>query len=108
MALRNATVEPLPLVPPTRMQVGAGRGLPIDSDIADAWAMTIRGHFGNDVGLGFAGGLDADGLPRIAHEVRTWGASIDAEGRLRDGDEGGTLNLDKARAYLAAAGEVFR
>ena len=31
----------------------------------------------------------------------------DAEGRLRDGDDGGVLNLDKVRAYLAAAGELF-
>jgi hypothetical protein len=84
-----------------------GRGIPIDPDIADAWGMMIGGCFGTDIGLGFAGGLDAETLPRIADEVRTWGASIDAEGRLRDGDEGGVLNLDKARAYLRAAGEVM-
>jgi hypothetical protein len=59
------------------------------------------------MGLGFAGGLDAESLPDIAHEVRTWGASIDAEGRLRDGDDGGVLCMDKVRAYLAVAGEIF-
>lgn len=84
-----------------------GRGIPMDPDIADAWGMMIGGCFGNGIGLGFAGGLDAETLPRIADEVRTWGASIDAEGRLRDGDEGGTLNLDRARAYLQAAGEIM-
>ena len=84
-----------------------GNGVPISPDVCDAWGMAIRGHFGNDVGLGFAGGLDADYLPRLAAEVRSYGASIDAEGRLRDGDEGGVLNLDKVRAYLRAAGEVF-
>lgn len=84
-----------------------GTGAPLNPDVADAWGMMIRGHFGNDVGLGFAGGLDADHLPRLAAEVRSFGASIDAEGRLRDGDDGGTLNLDKVRAYLRAAGEVM-
>lgn len=84
-----------------------GRGLPIEPEVADAWGMTIRGHFGDEVGLGFAGGLDADYLPRLAAEVRSFGASIDAEGRLRDGDEGGVLNLEKAAAYLRAAGEVM-
>ncbi len=85
-----------------------GEGVPLDPDVADAWGMMIAGCFGNDVGLTFAGGLDAERLPAIAAEIRTWGASIDAEGRLRDGDEGGTLNLDKARAYLRAAGEIMR
>lgn len=84
-----------------------GMGREADPRTLAAWATTISGYFGSDIGLGFAGGLDADSLPRIAHEVRTWGASIDAEGRLRDGDEGGTLNLDKARAYLRAAGEIM-
>jgi hypothetical protein len=84
-----------------------GRGIPIHPDVADAWGMMIRGHFGNDVGLAFAGGLDADYLPRIAAEVRSYGASIDAEGRLRDGDEGGDLNMEKVQAYLAAAGELL-
>lgn len=99
-ALRNCDVHVL-------IDASGGRGLPINDDVADAWAMTIRGHFGNDVHIGFAGGLDADNLSRIASEVLTWGASIDAEGRLRDGDEGGALNLHKAAAYLRAAGEVF-
>lgn len=85
-----------------------GEGIPLDPDIADAWGMMIAGCFGTDVGLTFAGGLDAERLPAIADEIRTWDASIDAEGRLRDGDEGGTLNLDKARAYLRAASEIMR
>lgn len=84
-----------------------GRGIPIDPDTADAWGMTIRGWFGNDVGLGFAGGLDEEQLHRIAAEVKSYGASVDAEGRLRDGDEGGVLNLAKVAAYLKAAGEIW-
>ncbi len=84
-----------------------GGGIPLESDVADAWGMMVAGCFGNDVGLTFAGGLDAERLPAIADEIRTWGASIDAEGRLRDGDAGGVLNLDKARAYLRAAGEIM-
>lgn len=99
-ALRNCDVTVL-------IDGSGGEGREMDSDVFDMWAMTIRGRFGNDVGLAFAGGLDADSLPRIASEVRTWGASIDAEGRLRDGDEGGTLDLDKTRAYLRAAGEIM-
>lgn len=100
-ALRNCDVHVL-------IDASGGRGLPINNDVADAWAMTIRGHFGNDVHVGFAGGLDADSLPRIASEVRIWNASIDAEGRLRDGDEGGVLNREKVQAYLRVAGEVMR
>lgn len=84
-----------------------GRGLPIPPDVCDAWGMTISGCFGTAIGLGFAGGLDAESLHRIAEEVRTWSASIDAEGCLRDGDEGGSLNFEKVRAYLAAAGKVM-
>jgi hypothetical protein len=84
-----------------------GRGIPIDPDIADAWGMMIRGHFGNDVGLGFAGGLGADHLRRLAAPIRSYSASTDVEGPVRDGDEGGVLNLDKARAYLRAAGEIM-
>jgi hypothetical protein len=50
--------------------------------------------------------LCAETLPAVASLVREYGLSIDAEGRLRDGDEGGVLDLDKARAYLAAAGDA--
>lgn len=84
-----------------------GRGIPIDPDVADAWGMTIRGHFGNDVGLGFAGALGAEHLRRLAPAIRSYGASTDVEGPVRDGDEGGTLNIDRARAYLRAAGEIW-
>lgn len=100
-ALRNCEVYVL-------IDASGGRGLPIDPGIADGSARTTRSHFGNDVGLGFAGGLDADSLPRIASEVRTWGASIDAEGRLRDStDGGGILDRTAVAAYLARAGEIM-
>lgn len=84
-----------------------GRGVPIDPDIADAWGMMIRGHFGNDVDLGFAGGLGPEHLRRLAAPIRSYNASTDVEGPVRDGDEGGALILDKARDYLQAAGEIM-
>lgn len=56
--------------------------------------------------IGIAGGLCAETLPGIAGLVRDHQLSIDAEGQLRDGDEGGVLNLGKARAYLKAADEI--
>lgn len=84
-----------------------GRGVFVTPAICDVWAAKAREWCVASIGLGFAGGLDADSLSRIATEVRTWGASIDAEGRLRDGDEGGSLNFEKVRAYLAAAGEMM-
>ena len=100
-ALRNCDVTVL-------IDGSGGEGREMDSDVFDMWAMTIRGHFGNDVGLAFAGGLDADSLPRIASEVRTWGASIDAEGRLRDSTEGGgILDRTAVAAYLARASEIM-
>lgn len=58
--------------------------------------------------VGIAGGLCAETLPEVIPLVREYDLSIDAEGRLRDGDEGGDINIDKARAYLRAASEIMR
>lgn len=81
-----------------------GRGEALDGDQTEAIVGVLRYRFGPSVGIGIAGGLCAEALPSIARLVRLGHLSIDAEGRLRDGDHGGTLNLDKVRAYLAAAG----
>lgn len=81
----------------------SGRGEPLDLDKVEHLAATIGGYIGYEQ-VGIAGGLCAEALPAVAPLVREYGFSIDAEGRLRDGDHGGTLNLDKVRAYLAAAG----
>lgn len=63
-------------------------------------------RYGLGLNIGIAGGLCAETLPAVASLVREYGLSIDAEGRLRDGDEGGVLDLDKVAAYLAAAAAV--
>lgn len=84
-----------------------GRGIPLHPDVADAWGMTIRGHFGNDVGLVFAGGLGPEHLWRLAAPIQDFNASIDVEGPVRDGDEGGVLNPNKVRDFLRVAGEIF-
>lgn len=89
------------------IDASGGRGLPIEPTTCQRWAHIITKHFPGQVHIGFAGGLAADSLPRVDKLVQVWDASIDAEGRLRDGDEGGTLNFDKVREYLAAAGRVM-
>lgn len=101
------------------LDMSAGRGLPIDAERARGWSAAIREAF-PDLGIGIAGGLCAEtlvmsyceecqwrregvcpGHGAIPDLIRSHGLSIDAEGRLRnDRDE---LDLDKARAYLAAA-----
>jgi hypothetical protein len=92
------------------LDVSGGRGTALDAAKAAGMVRALRRelvHWGLNCRIGIAGGLCAEALPTIAPLVREHGLSIDAEGRLRDGDEGGVLNLDKARAYLRAAGEVF-
>ena len=84
-----------------------GRGTPLDIGSAALCVGDLVGRYGIGLNIGVAGGLCAETLPAVASLVREYGLSIDAEGRLRDGDEGGVLNLDKARAYLRAAGEVM-
>lgn len=64
------------------------------------------------IGIGFAGGLCANDLAGETREkgvvdmlLDRWTLSIDAEGRLRDADD--HLDVQKARAYVDAAGRVF-
>jgi hypothetical protein len=83
-----------------------GRGEPLNVDETAVLVEVLQVRLGPSVGIGIAGGLCAETLPTVLRDARTFGLSIDAEGRLRDGDHGGTLNLDKVRAYLAAAGEI--
>jgi hypothetical protein len=90
------------------IDASGGRGEPIDVTMAAAWVKRLREEYGRDVGIGIAGGLCAETLPNVAPLVRSYGLSIDAEGRLRDGDAGGVLNVDRACEYLKAAGELLR
>lgn len=83
-----------------------GRGEALDIAHVESAIRELRGWVA-DLQLGVAGGLCAEVLPLLRDFPRHHGLSIDAEGRLRDGDEGGTLNLERATAYLRAAGEIF-
>ena len=79
--------------------------------MADGSAQQFK-HWGfkeDDTRIGIAGGLCAKTILALAPvlRVRPW-LSIDAEGRLRDGAEGGgNLDLNKVRAYLFAAVSAF-
>ncbi len=84
-----------------------GRGVPLDPAAMRAHVKAIRMQRGYYFGLGVAGGLCAETLPSLS-VLRGYEVSIDAEGRLRDGDEGGVLNREKVRAYLRVAGEVMQ
>lgn len=56
--------------------------------------------------LAIAGGLSADNLHQLRPMVEIYpDLSIDAEGRLRADD--GSLDLDKVKAYVSAAYELF-
>lgn len=84
-----------------------GKGLPLDVAQVRKKVEHLRSALPWDVGIGIAGGFCAETLPAVADLVREHRLSIDAEGRLRDGDDGGTLNLDKVKSYLAAATPLF-
>jgi len=59
-----------------------------------------------DIGIGIAGGLCAETLDHVAPLIKGFpGLSIDAEGRLRDGDD--HLDLVKAEAYVQKALALF-
>ncbi len=86
-----------------------GRGRTVDMVAAVASIDEMRSALPSYVHYGVAGGLCAETLGlAIRPALIENRLSIDAEGRLRDGDEGGTLNLDKVSAYLRAAGEVMQ
>lgn len=84
-----------------------GRGVAFDPAEMRNDVRTIRKTIGYFIGLGVAGGLCAETV-RSVERLKGYDVSIDAEGMLRDGDDGGTMNLDKVAAYLEAAGRVLR
>lgn len=90
------------------LDYSGGHGSPLDSEalLALAAAVRVLRAAVPSVQVGIAGGLCAETLPAVAPLVREYALSIDAEGRLRDGDEGGVLNIDRAQAYVRAAGEI--
>ena len=87
------------------LDLSAGHGEILDP----AWAAgQLRRLYGADLdaGLGVAGGLCAESLPMIEPLIREFpGLSIDAEGRLRDGND--LLDMGRAREYLVKALDMF-
>lgn len=82
-----------------------GRGDPIDVALADVYVRAFKKHAPR-LHVGIAGGLCAREMPRVYDLVRGHDLSVDAEGQLRDGDDGGTLNLGAMKDYLKAAYQV--
>jgi len=66
---------------------------------------TFHGLFRDQVGIGVAGGLDAENVRELAPLLRDWpDLSLDAEGRLREADD--TLGA-KARIFALNAFDVI-
>ncbi len=87
------------------LDLSAGHGEILDPQWA---AGQLRRLYSADLGtgVGVAGGLCAETLPMIEPLIREFpGLSIDAEGRLRDGDD--LLDLGRAKEYLLKALEMF-
>lgn len=93
------------LVTDVLLDASGGRGLPLDVELERA---AVSELLAADLGMGIsvAGGLCAEGMPEIAPLLRDFPClSIDAEGRLRTPED--DLDLDRVRAYLAAAGGMM-
>lgn len=82
-----------------------GRGLSVDRIELARMLPVVREEAG-DMLVGIAGGLDEcelDGIADVLSEV-----SVDAEGRLRDGsDGGGNMDLGKVDMYLMKAASIL-
>lgn len=91
------------------LDASGGYGKPLDPQLMRL-AVKIVHRDAEWIRIGIAGGLCAETLDGLAPIVAEYhDLSIDAEGRLRDAaDGGGNLDLDKVRAYLLAAGELFQ
>lgn len=89
------------------LDASGGRGQDIDVPSTALAVQQIR-RACPDLGIGIAGGLCAETVPLVANAIAS-DISIDAEGKLRDGaDGGGNLSLDKVSAYLSAVGEALK
>lgn len=84
------------------IDASGGRGDPIDVTTAGLYAQAFKEHAPR-LHVGIAGGLCAREMPRVRDLVQRHGLSVDAEGQLRDGGDGGTLNIDAMKDYLKLA-----
>jgi hypothetical protein len=90
------------LITDVLIDASGGLGRPLDVPKAEALFEQLRSAFPH-LGIGVAGGLFAETVPRVAGLLAR-GASCDAESGLRDGaDGGGRLCVERVKAYLDAA-----
>ena len=84
-----------------------GLGLPLDAARSAEYLEAIA-EAAPDLGLVVAGGLCAENVSELLSPLlpRWAGVSIDAEGRLRDGND--VLDVGAAVAYLRAAAELLK
>lgn len=83
-----------------------GYGKPFDTERARGYLRALR-EKDVKIGLGVAGGLDPGTLAELLEPLveEFPDISIDAEGRLRDGND--MLDLERAKAYVAGALKLF-
>ncbi len=84
---------------------GRGEAIPLDG-ATHTRVNVLRGT--TAWGVGIAGGLcEAEILRLLVFLCAHPNLSLDAEGKLRDGDAGGALNLERARAWVMGACEAL-
>lgn len=88
------------------LDASGGEGRAFDYAYAETWVEECRSRLGDKIGIGVAGGLCAETLATVAPLLAD-GISCDAEGRLRDGaDGGGRLDLERVKAYLESVAKA--
>lgn len=103
--LANKVMEYKGLVDYVLLDMSGGQGMPLDTDALRPHLEALRLAMPN-LGLGVAGGLSAETLHLVEPLIRDFpDLSIDAENLLRDAED--RLNLEKAKAYLLGALEIF-
>ncbi len=105
--IENNLVDILKVVYHSRIHVlldcSGGRGKDLDLFFITNVVKKFNSCFGSSVGLGISGGLCSETLPQFIDLIKEYNLNIDAEGKLRDGADGGILNFDKLTAYLQTA-----
>ena len=101
-ALARRCAEYVGIVTDVLVDASEGLGRPLDA-AASAEYLAALADAAPDLGLVVAGGLCADNIAELLTPLLPQWAkvSIDAEGRLRDGDD--ALDVGAAAAYLGAA-----
>lgn len=104
---RIAPLDDRSLVTDVLIDASGGLGKPIDAEGAGFDFIQLRSMYLH-LGIGIAGGLFAETVPRVATLLQS-GASVDAESGLRDGaDGGGRLDMDRVKSYLEAVAKAVR